>query len=150
MSSIVQQCLSLGLCPTFPSPNPHYKLTFGSLTLCQSLSCGRQKRILCILWSMAFPFPNPTIRQQLSHWPCVKSCQMGDRDKYCQHFDFAHQLFSLVIWHSCQTVDLKLNDSSGLHYSKWVDDQHSPLCQVLSGGRQRQIKWTFWLCTPAF
>ena len=45
MTSKVQQSSSLGLCPTFPSTNPHFKLTFRSLTLCEVLSGGRQRQI---------------------------------------------------------------------------------------------------------
>ena len=36
MTSIDQQGSRLGTCPTFPSPNPHYNLTFGSLDLVSS------------------------------------------------------------------------------------------------------------------
>ena len=42
MSSTDQQGSSLGSFPTFPSPKP----TFGSLTLCQVLSSGRQQHHL--------------------------------------------------------------------------------------------------------
>ena len=45
MTSIIQQSSSLGSCPTFPSPKPHYNRPSG-------------------------------------HWPCVKSCLVGGRDKY--------------------------------------------------------------------
>ena len=45
MISKVQQGLSLGSCTTFPSPNLHFELTFGSLTLCQVLSSGKQRQI---------------------------------------------------------------------------------------------------------
>ena len=40
-----QQGSSLGSCPIFPSPNIHFKPTFRSLTLCQVLSGGRQRKI---------------------------------------------------------------------------------------------------------
>ena len=40
-----QQGLSLDSCLTFPSPNPHFKPTFESLTVCQVLSDRRQRQI---------------------------------------------------------------------------------------------------------
>ena len=56
MTSIVKQSSSLGSCPTFPSPNPHFKLTFGFLILCQVLSGGRQRQIstLVVLFNAKF------------------------------------------------------------------------------------------------
>ena len=45
MISIVKQGLSQDLSQTFPSLNPHFKPTFGSLTLCQVLSGGRPWQI---------------------------------------------------------------------------------------------------------
>ena len=45
MTSQVQRGSSLGSCPTFPSPNSHFKPTFGSLTLCQVLSGGKLRQI---------------------------------------------------------------------------------------------------------
>ena len=60
-----QQGTSRGLCPTFPSPNPHYN-------------------------------------RPSAHWPCVKSCLVGDRDKYrvpqlvsC-NFIFLHRFFPFL------------------------------------------------------
>ena len=40
-----EQGSRLGSCPTFPSSNPQFKPTFGSLTLCQVLSGGRQQQM---------------------------------------------------------------------------------------------------------
>ena len=45
MTNKVPQGSSLGSCLTLASPNPHYKPTFGSLTLCQVLSVESQKQI---------------------------------------------------------------------------------------------------------
>ena len=33
-------------------------------------------------WFPTFPFPNPHYNRPSGHWPCVKSCLVGDRDKY--------------------------------------------------------------------
>ena len=46
MTSKVQQGLNLGLSLTSPTHNPYFNLTFGSLTLCQVLSGGRQKQLI--------------------------------------------------------------------------------------------------------
>ena len=45
MITILKQVSNLGSGLTFPSPNSHYKLTFGSLTLCQVLSGVRQRQL---------------------------------------------------------------------------------------------------------
>ena len=55
MTNRIKQGSSLGLCPTFPSPNPHFKPTFGSLTLRQVLSVGRQRQIQPRLTTTAEP-----------------------------------------------------------------------------------------------
>ena len=44
MTSIIQKSSSLASSPTSLSLNPHNKPTFGSLTLCQVLSDGRQTK----------------------------------------------------------------------------------------------------------
>ena len=44
MTSKVKQGSSFGCIPKLPSPNPHYNLIFGSMTLLQGLSAGRQRQ----------------------------------------------------------------------------------------------------------
>ena len=50
MTNIVQQGSSLSSGPTPLFLNPHFKLTFSSLILCQVLSGGRQRQISSFIW----------------------------------------------------------------------------------------------------
>ena len=86
MTSIVKQRSSLGLKPISPSFKTHSKPIFGSLTLCQILSCGRQwqikqRRYLYLHLDFKDRFEAEWLLASVRP-PCVKSCLLGDRDKY--------------------------------------------------------------------
>ena len=95
MTSIVKQGSSLGLCPTFLSPNLHYNWPSGHLTLCQVLSGRRQRQILLTVLICCWLWPQLAL-----------STQANLRSK-CPWFWLGHLwVGELYHWHLCIALDL--------------------------------------------
>ena len=121
MTSIVQLGSSLGSCLTSPSPNSYHNPAFRSLTLCQVLSGGRKRQTS---WGQA-SVPGLTFKSMSSK-------------AYQVHIAQSEPMTSIVWW-SLSLSSCPTSPSPNPHYNPAF--RSLTLCQVLSGGRQRQISY---------
>ena len=147
MISKIQQCSSLGLCPTFPSPNLLYDLTFGWLISCQVPSGGRQRQISlarerkgdggtnCSWW--LGEITTGMWNQRKNRVP-TRPQRCWDRFEYSEEFWGPRKIFSF------SQVSVKDNQQTCFFHGNWymVGSQPGP---TVPSWASTQTAWFCWL-----